>query len=883
MTYKNEKELDNSLDLTAIENRCMRFWEEEKIYQYDPTTSRDNSFVIDTPPPTVSGSLHIGHIFSFTQTDLIARFQRMNGKSVFYPIGWDDNGLPTERRVQNYYNIACSPRLAYDPTFKPTHDPKDKNPRREVSRKNFIEACETLTEEDEKAFEEVFRRIGHSYDWDLKYTTMGKDAIRVSQESFLDLYEKEKVYSRVAPTVWDVTFKSAVAQAEIEDRMVEGAFHDLKFTVEGTNTDFIISTTRPELLPACIAIVAHPEDERYQHLFGKTAIVPLFDIPVPIVASEHAEKDKGTGIMMVCTFGDAADVIWWKKSGLPIKQIIGADGRLLDLEYGEGNFVTLNAQKAKESYRQLAGLPAKEAQKKIVELLKNDGVLQGEPRKINHAVKYYEKGSLPLEFVSSRQWFVDLLDAKQQLVDAGKEIDWKPSHMQHRFVEWAEGLNQDWCISRQRFFGVPFPIWYKLDEHGNPDYEHPIIAERDQLPVDPMSVAPKGYSEDMRNKNGGFMGDPDVMDTWATSSLTPQIAMSIAPKDHNISLPFDVRPQAHDIIRTWAFYTVAKALLHEGKLPWKKGLISGFILDPDRKKMSKSKGNVVTPMNLIEKYSSDAVRYWASKARLGVDTAFDEKVMQQGRKFLVKFFNANRFVFNLVNNSKIKDTSDYSKYIDHPVDRSWLKKLSAASEFATRAFQNNDYAAALDAMENRFWDFCDNYLEIVKGRAYSEKNDSASASLMFTVDVFLKHFAPFCPFLSEEVFQSRPWSKENKSLHVQSWVKESDFSNVIDQNSVLYDSLVKVISDIRSIKTSNGKSQKYPISAIQINVPTGLEEVLKLGEEDLRNVGNIHEGEIKYNPSKELSTENISLGEIDDEKKNDILSKRILNTNGRSG
>ncbi|MBQ2845180.1 MAG: class I tRNA ligase family protein [Alphaproteobacteria bacterium] len=319
MKYKTQKELDSRLDICAIENRCANFWENTNTYAYDATASRVNSFVVDTPPPTVSGSLHVGHIFSYTQTDLIARFQRMCGKSVFYPIGWDDNGLPTERRVQNYYNIACNPKLPYDPDFTPAHNPDDKSPRREVSRRNFIEACKILTEQDEKVFEDLFRRIGHSYDWNLKYSTISDEAIKLSQASFIDLFNKGHTRSVYAPTMWDVTFRSAIAQAEVEDREVDGFFHDLEFKVQGSDKTFVIATTRPELLPACIAIVAHPDDERYADLFGKNAIVPLFDVIVPIVPSEHAEKDKGTGIMMVCTFGDAADVAWWKQSGLPIK------------------------------------------------------------------------------------------------------------------------------------------------------------------------------------------------------------------------------------------------------------------------------------------------------------------------------------------------------------------------------------------------------------------------------------------------------------------------------------------------------------------------------------------------------------------------------------
>lgn len=882
MAYKDEKKLDNRYNATSIEDRCIEFWKESKVYKYKGGKSRDDTFVIDTPPPTVSGYLHIGHIFSYTQTDVVARFQRMMGKDVFYPIGWDDNGLPTERRVQNYYNVTCNPTLPYDPDFEPEHDPKYKGPPKEVSRKNFIEACELLTTEDEKVFEDVFKQIGHSYDWDLQYTTIGEHAIKTSQESFIDLLEKGNIQSVEAPTMWDVTFQSAIAQAEIEDREVDGDFHDLKFTVDGSDEDFIISTTRPELLPACIAIVAHPDDERYQGLFGKNAIVPLFKAPVPIIASEHAERDKGTGIMMVATFGDAADVAWWKQSYLPIKQIVGLDGRIMDIEYGEGAFETLDKNKAQNNYSKLKGLTIKQARTKIIDMLQKDGILQGEPKKIKHTVKFYEKGNLPLEFVSSRQWFVKLLEEKQRLAEAGKEIKWKPSHMQHRFVEWAEGLNQDWCISRQRFFGIPFPLWYKLDDNGQPDYNNPIVADRKQLPVDPMSEAPHGYDEKLRNKKGGFMGEPDVMDTWATSALTPQIAMGLAPEGANISLPFDVRPQAHDIIRTWAFYTVAKSLLHSNQVPWKGALISGFILDPDRKKMSKSKGNVVTPMHLIEEYSADGVRYWASKARLGVDTAFDEKMMGQGRKLTLKMFNASKFVFSMVENSRLAQEDDYKRHITNPVDRSWMSKLANTTEFATRALKSNDYATALEAVESRFWDFCDNYLEIIKKRAYSDDNKSASASLMQTMDSFSKMFAPFCPFITEEIYQSRPWSKNNESLHTQSWAKFSDFDGIRENDSTLYDTLVKVTSDIRGAKTTKNKSQKTPVASIDIRAPEDVLLLLEKGQADLENVGNINQGKINYHIDEEFSVDNIELDLAEDSKPqtnkdNDIVLSGMLN------
>ncbi len=858
MSYKENKTLDNRMNMSEIENNCKKYWEESGVYRYDSTKSREETFVVDTPPPTVSGSLHIGHIFSYTQTDVVARYQRMNGKTVLYPIGWDDNGLPTERRVQNYYNLSCSPEVAYDENFKPEHIENDKSPRKEVSRKNFIEACETLTAADELVFENVFKNIGHSYDWNVKYSTISPKSIRVAQESFIDLYEKGYVVSVESPTMWDVTFQSAVAQAEIEDKEVAGFFHDIKFSVEGEEEPIIIATTRPEFLPACIAIVAHPDDERYQKYFGKKAIVPLFETPVEIVPSEHAEKDKGTGIMMVCTFGDAADVAWWKQSGLPVKQIIGQNGCLLDVEFGKGAFVSNNPEKANEFYAQIKGLRTKQAREKIVEFLRENDCLNCEPRPLTHMVKFYEKGNQPIEFVTSRQWFVKLLDKKDQMIEAGRKIKWKPQHMQYRYEEWVKGLNQDWCISRQRFFGVPFPVWYKIDANGNIDFNSPIVANRSQLPVDPMTDIPQGYTEDMRGKPNGFVGDKDVMDTWATSALTPQIALDVV-KNKALDIPFDIRPQAHDIIRTWAFYTIAKALMHSNTIPWKEILISGFILDPDRKKMSKSKGNVVTPQHLIDNYGADSVRYWAARARLGVDTAFEEQIMAQGKKLVNKIFNASKFVFTMVENSKLKGVANYESHITNPMDLAWLNKIMNMVKQATNSLNTYDYAAALEVIEKRFWDFCDYYLEIVKKRAYSETDTSAVASLMKTIDIFLKMFAPFCPFITEEVYQCRPWGDSSKSLHGTNWPTVKDFILDDTNNGMLYDLVSVITSEIRKAKTTANTSQRTAVSKVEIFASSSEQETLKQGLEDVVNVGNLNNNAIEFKDAKELSVGEIVL------------------------
>lgn len=858
--YKETKALDDKFNAPAMEARGMKFWEETGIYQYDKTASRENTFIVDTPPPTVSGSLHIGHIFSYTQADVMVRYNRMMGKSIFYPIGWDDNGLPTERRVQNYFNIACNPEVPYDPDFKPVHDPKSDARRQDVSRRNFIEACGELVKMDEAVFEDIFHRIGHSYDWSLKYATIDDISIKEAQKSFLDLIKKGMARSVEAPTMWDVTFQSAIAQAEIEDRETAGFFHDIQFKVEGSDTTFTIATTRPEFLPACIAVVAHPDDERYKPFFGKKAIVPIFDIPVPIVASEHAEPDKGTGIMMVCTFGDAADVAWWKQSGLPIKQIIGLDGRIINQEYGRGNFVSLSPEKAKAYYDQMIGLKVKDARAKVVEFLRAENKLLGEPKPLMHPVKFYEKGSIPLEFVSSRQWFVSLLAYKNQLLEMGRKIKWTPAHMQSRYEAWVEGLNQDWCISRQRFFGVPFPVWYRVNDKGVIDYDAPIYATEEQLPVDPMTAVPAGYTEAQRGQPNGFVGDKDVMDTWATSSLTPQIAMAHAPQGHHLSLPFDIRPQAHDIIRTWAFYTIMKAFAHEGKLPWKEALISGFILDPDRKKMSKSKGNVITPVDLLDKHSADAVRYWAARAKMGIDTAFEEQIMEQGRKLCMKIFNASKFVFMMVNNAGLTLDANYFRLITEAVDKAWVARLAGVVEAANKSFQANDYAFALEMTEKCFWDFCDNYLEIVKGRAYSDTPASAVATLALTIDTLMRLFAPFLAFTTEEIWQSRPWSREETSIHIARFPQVAEFDGLAGDIGI-YEKTQEIINLIRKEKAEQKRSLKTPILEVSIE---GDKRAIALAEAalgDIINASNIKENAIHFVEGESLKLTSCTLGE----------------------
>ncbi|PZP25943.1 MAG: valine--tRNA ligase, partial [Kocuria rhizophila] len=627
--------------LEGLEDKYSAQWRENGTYAFDEDTTRESVYSIDTPPPTASGSLHVGHMFSYTQTDVIARYQRMSGKNVFYPLGWDDNGLPTERRVQNYYGVRCEPGKPYIEGYRPPEKPaKNQRDWDVVSRQNFIELCEELAVEDEKVFEHLFSTLGLSVDWNRTYRTIDAHSRKVSQLAFLKDFEAGNAYMAEAPTMWDVTFRTAVAQAELEDREREGAYHRVSFHRPDGEKVFI-ETTRPELLPACVALVAHPDDERYQPLFGTTVRSPLFDVEVEVKAHPLAKPDKGSGIAMICTFGDLTDVTWWRELNLPTRALIGRDGRFLA---EQPEWIADGAPA--ENYAQVAGKTVFSAQKAVVELLEASGDLEGEPKKIMHPVNFYEKGDKPLEVVTSRQWYIRNggrdAERREVLIERGREISWHPTFMRSRYENWIEGLNGDWLISRQRFFGVPFPVWYPLDESGEPDYDNPVLPSEDQLPVDPTADVAPGYTEEQRDQPGGFMADPDVLDTWATSSLTPQIATgwAVDEKLHANTFPMDLRPQGHDIIRTWLFSTVVRAETLAQTVPWQHTALSGWILDPDRKKMSKSKGNVVVPTDVLEKYGSDAVRYWAASARLGADTAYDEGQMKIGRRLAIKLLNA---------------------------------------------------------------------------------------------------------------------------------------------------------------------------------------------------------------------------------------------------
>ena len=845
MNAPEKPSLDN-LESTLIEK-----WEKSGVYTFDRTASREHVFAIDTPPPTVSGSLHMGHVFSYTHTDTVARFWRMRGKSVFYPMGWDDNGLPTERRVQNYFGVSCDPNIAYDPKFTPPFRgdvPKDHRAIA-ISRPNFIELCVELTHQDEKIFEDLFRRLGLSVDWSLLYTTIGDYARRTSQAAFIRNLSRGEAYAQEAPTLWDVDFGTAVAQAELEDRERPGAYHSINFARTDGAGNVTIATTRPELIPACVALVAHPDDVRYQPLFGKTVRTPLFDVEVPVVAHELAQIDKGTGIAMICTFGDLTDVIWWRELHLPTRAVIGRDGRIVA---DTPDWITSATGSA--NYAALASKGVKQAQTAIVDMLRASGDMNGEPDPITHPVKFFEKGDRPLEIVTSRQWYIRNggrdESLRAELLKRGDELAWHPDFMQHRYTNWVGGLNGDWLISRQRYFGVPIPLWYPLTSAGEPDFNNPIIPSESQLPIDPSSDVPSGFTEAQRGVAGGFIGEPDVMDTWATSSLTPQIAGQWIDNQQlfNNIFPMDVRPQAHDIIRTWLFATTVRSHFEHQVAPWKNAALSGWILDPDRKKMSKSKGNVVTPIELFEQYGSDAVRYWAASARPGVDTAFSEDQMKVGRKLATKLLNVTKFVLGF-------GETDPKASPTEPVDIAMLHRLAAVIDESTTAFESYDYARALEKSESVFWWFCDDYVELVKTRAYSEGagSDSARAALQRALSALQRLFAPHIPFATEEV-----WSWwQSGSIHRASWPTRSDLledTQPVDAPEHLLDCVCNVLAVIRRTKTEAKVSQRTEVEHVLVNANDSQIALLQTGLVDLLNAGVAQKIEFTSHPHDQIAT-----------------------------
>jgi len=836
--------------IDGLEVKWSKQWEADGTYHFDRTKERSEVFSIDTPPPTVSGSLHTGHVFSYSQTDMIARFHRMRGKAVFYPIGWDDNGLATERRVQNYYGVRCDPSQPFEADFQPPTRPAE--PAIPISRPNFVELCRQLTAEDERIFEDTHRRLGLSYDWRHQYTTIGEVARRTSQVAFLRMLGRDEAYRHEAPTMWDVDFRTAVAQAELEDREQQGAYYRISFARAGGDGPPVeIETTRPELIPACVALVAHPSDERYRPLFGTEVLTPLFSVRVPVLAHHLAEPDKGSGIAMICTFGDTTDVTWWRELSLPTRTVLQRDGRLGEAPFGEPGWESERPERARQLYSELQGKNVKQAQRRIVELLAESGDLIGQPRSVTHSVKFYERGDRPLEIVSSPQWYVRTMVMRDRLIELGRELAWHPEFMRARYESWVDGLTGDWNISRQRFFGVPFPVWYRLDEAAEIGHEELVLPSQDRLPIDPSTDVPDGYSEAQRGQPGGFVGDPDVMDTWATSSLTPQIAGGWLDDPDLFSrvFPADMRPQAHEIIRTWLFSTIVRSELEHHQLPWRHAAISGWILDPDRKKMAKSKGNVVVPTEPLERHGTDAVRYWAAAARLGVDTAYDEQQMKVGRRLAIKILNVSRFVLTRLaeadaGNGSEPDSTGTSGHVTEAIDAAMLASLAAVVSDATAAFERYDHARALELTESFFWTYCDDYVELVKARAYgeatgSEPATSARLALELSLSVLLRCFAPFLPYCTEET-----WSWwHSGSIHRAPWPLTTELTDVAGANArpELLGLVGEVLASIRRTKSEAHRSVRAPVRSCVVTGPPAAIELLQEAGSDLEQAGTIGE------------------------------------------
>mgnify|MGYP001190876411 FL=1 len=861
------KDLPKRYEFKDKEKFWRDIWEDKGIYKRLKGKSRSASFVIDSPPPTVSGSLHVGHIFSYTHQDIIARYKRMQNFNVIYPMGWDDNGLPTERRVQNIFGVRIDNDIPYIKDLDIYKRKKELGLTNDdsliINRQNFIEMCHKVTEKDEIVFKDLFRRMGYSIDWQDEYATIDNKSRYIAQSSFVDLFNKKHVYQSNAPTMWDVDFQTAVAQAEIEDREIQGAYHDLRFGIEDSKQDIIISTTRPELLAACVGITAHPDDKRYQDLFGKKAISPVFFAPIPIFSSELVDKEKGTGILMVCTFGDQTDVIWWRENDLPLRQIFSSDGKILDINFSDDEekniWVSLNQKLANINARKIFDKNLNEAKKIIIDLLKDPNnsstgkiPLISDPKKILHPVRFYEKGESPIEYLSTRQWFVQILDKKEKLLEMGEKINWHPDYMSKRFSNWTENLSLDWCISRQRFFGVPIPVWYRLDENKTIDFDNVILPNIKDLPIDPVIDTPPGFTENQRNKPKGFIGEQDVFDTWFTSSMSPQIVSNWGIKNEEEMdklFPMDIRPQSHEIIRTWAFYTIVKSLLHHNSIPWKNVVISGWILDPDRKKMSKSRGNVITPIDTIEQFGSDAVRYWAGSARLGTDTTYDESVFLIGNKLVTKLYNAAKFVLS----HDSSETNDIKE-----LDASFLQDLQKLINDVTNCYDKFEFAQALQLSEEFFWNiYTDNYIELVKKRVFNsegEEKKSAVTTLRIALSVLLRIYAPVLPSITEEIW-SWCFAKETNtnSIHQSNWPNVLEFKKFNPpENKDSLDVAIKTIRAIRKTKTANAIGLGKPVDSIKLIINTHQKDILTKIMDDVSNAAGCYNFSFELSDSEEI-------------------------------
>ena len=772
-------ELDKNYDFKTSEKELKEFWEKERIYEFNPK-SKKRIFSIDTPPPTVSGKMHIGHAFSYSHIDFIARYKRMKGHELFFPFGTDDNGLATERLIEKMKNVKGA----------------------RMERDEFTKLCLDTLKEIRSDFINDWKKIGFSSDYGVFYSTIDDHCRKISQKSFINLYNDGREYRQEAPTIWCTHCETAIAQVEMKDKELSSTFNDIIFKVDGK--DLIIATTRPELLPSCVAIFVHPNDKRYQKLLGKKAKVPLFDLNVPILADKKADPKKGSGVVMCCCFGDLTDVEWYKQHKLPLLISINHDG-------------TMN-----ENAGKYGGLKIKEAREKIIGDLKANKLLTSQ-KKITHMVNTHERCGIEVEILNTKQWFIKYLDLKDLFLEQGVKLNWHPEYMKVRYDHWINGLQWDWCISRQRFFGVPFPVWYckKCDEV--------ILADENQLPVDPLRDRPL---KKCRCGSNEFIPEKDVLDTWATSSLTPEIAASLFPKQFDKLFPMSLRGNAHDIITFWLFNTLVKSHLHYKKNPWKDVVISGYVLGIDHEKMSKSKGNTIEPQYVMNQYGSDALRFWAAGSKLGEDLAYQEKDLVTGKKLVTKLWNATKF--GLMNLKGYKKTKPKNMEI---FDKWLLIKLNKLMKESTESFDSYEFSKVRNEVNNFFWHtFCDNYLEITKDRLYNEEKRgkeakiSAQHTLYISLLNILKLMAPIIPFITDKLYiENFSKSEGFKSIHIDSW-PEYDEKMQDKEIEEIGDMGIEAISNVRKEKARLNKPLTAPIKELFVD------KRLMVLEQDLKAV-----------------------------------------------
>lgn len=774
--------LDKKYNAQEKETKWLNYWKENKIYEFKP--DKREVFSIDTPPPTVNGRIHIGHIFSYSQTEMIARYKRLRGFNIFYPFGFDDNGLPSERLVEKEQG-------------KKAH---------EIGREEFSKLCYETTDKYEAEFQELFSKMGVSTDWNIHYKTVSPSTIKISQASFLDLINKGHCYHKESPALWCNECLTSIAQAELETKTIQTTFNYINFKTVEDGEEFTIATTRPELLPAIVCVFVNPNDEVHKSLIGKTAHIPVIDVEVPIMADEKVAIDKGTGVVMCCTFGDQTDIEWWKKYNLPLKYIFTDNGRIIDEVPNYG------------------GLKIKEARKQIIDDLQAGGhVVKIE--ELEHEVQTHERCGKEVEYSVMKQWFIDIMNHKEDFLKIGDEIKWHPEHMKSRYNEWVENIMWDWCISRQRYFGVPFPVWYCAS------CGEPIFARQEDLPVNPLVDKP--HIDSCKCGCTEFIPETDVMDTWATSSVTPLINMRYGEQDNYESFlkPMSIRTNASEIIRTWDFYTIVKSFYHFGMRPWNNVMISGFAKASDGNKISKSKGNSkIEPIDVIKEYSADVVRYWAGSGRLGTDINYSEETLLRGRKLVNKLWNVAKFIEMHLSDYEDKEFNTY-EYIDKWI----LGKYQDMESGFIKYLDEYEVGLALNHLEKFFWNFCDNYIEIVKHRLYRPEEFgeiprySGQKTVYTLLYKLLQDFSIFFPFITEEIYQEL--YHDNKSIHLtQIEPLNFDFKDEIKNGDIMID----IISQARGEKTNNNVSLKTPIKVFDLSVNEELENAINDAIQDFK-------------------------------------------------